>query len=269
MASSKSATLFQEAKSCVFVLKIFGCSENNTLMTYASGFSIGVDGFLLTCGHTFYKLSSVVIGVRSLDEDRFSHEAELVHLMPSWDLALLKVNNIESCGSIALAPDGSLREGETLYHIGHPHSFVGSCLIGNAAYSCSESAIIPKDSRTCEEFVCDPLSSTSEYRIMGHVFNRDVFAKPGRQVDEYEKELHPLVPIIQFSGLCCEDGCSGGPVFNDRKQIVGLLIGRVDGFEIAVHVTLLRFFVQDYLQQQSIGASTLLKSKDVPRKKKI
>lgn len=56
---------------------------------------------------------------------------------------------------------------------------------------------------------------------MGDIWNRHVFVDP--QSFTYEKNLHPFVPTKQMCGFICGEGCSGGPVFNVRGEVVGRL----------------------------------------------
>lgn len=271
----ESSDLLNLAKASVFVLKISGqFKKRKEKVIYASGFSIGVNGVLMTCASVLTNVSSLKIQVRSLNQEGFNETANVVHLSPEWDLALLKVGTINSSASMALAIDGSIFEGETLFHIGHPHNFVGSFLTGRAAYPCFENVILPNDSSTCEEYTCDPLSLTPRYRIMGHIWNDDVFGKLDDEEFEFERNLHPRIPIIQCAGMSCEDGCLGGPVFNDRGKIVGMMVAEVHGYQIAIHVTLLRLFVQRYIKQKNVCASIVdpkgkkLMEEFVPKKKK-
>ncbi|VFQ59407.1 unnamed protein product [Cuscuta campestris] len=271
----ESSDLLYLAKASVFVLKISGHFKKKKKAIYASGFSIGVDGVLMTCARVLTNIKSLKIEVRSLDEEGFNRTAKLVLLSTEWDLALLEVDRINSSASMTLAMDGSISEGEALFHIGHPHNFIGSFLTGRAAYSCVESVILPSDSCTCAKYACDPLDSTPRYRIMCHIWNDEVFAQFHGKEFQFEKNLHPHVPIIKCAGLSCEDGCLGGPVFNDRGKIVGMMVAQVHGYQISIHVTLLRFFVQRYIEQQNACSSSLdVKRKEpmeelVPKKKTL
>lgn len=60
-----------------------------------------------------------------------------------------------------------------------------------------------------------------------------------------QKSLVPSVPIVQCNGINAGPGCSGGPLFNLEGKIVGMLVGRVDGYDIAIHVTALKMFFSD------------------------
>jgi chemotaxis signal transduction protein len=60
-----------------------------------------------------------------------------------------------------------------------------------------------------------------------------------------EKNLRSLIPIIQCVGFSCVDvACSGGPVLNTRGEVVGMVVGERDEFQIALHVTTLKKLIE-------------------------
>ncbi|KAL6584611.1 hypothetical protein OROMI_003900 [Orobanche minor] len=59
-------------------------------------------------------------------------------------------------------------------------------------------------------------------------------------------------------------GCSGGPVFNSHGKVVGMLVGDFDACQIAIHVTMLKDFVKEFVELRSTAQG----SSDVEKKGK-
>ncbi|KAH0718290.1 hypothetical protein KY285_014321 [Solanum tuberosum] len=159
------------------------------------------------------------------------------------------VIDMNDCQYVGLNNSDSLSVGQTLLHIGHPNNFVGSFLTGKIAFECEGNIEIPTTNLTCKSYTPTALETTPEYRIMGDIWNRHVFVDP--RSFTYEKNLHPFVPVIQMYGFVCGEGCSGGPVFNFRGEVVGMVAMSANGYEIAIHVAILRETVRLFKEQHS------------------
>ncbi|KAL6584613.1 hypothetical protein OROMI_003902 [Orobanche minor] len=81
-----------------------------------------------------------------------------------------------------------------------------------------------------------------------------------------QKHLNAHIPIIQCAGFLCRHGCSGGPVFNSHGKVVGMLVGDFDACQIAIHVTMLKDFVKEFVELRSIAQGS--SSSDVEKKGK-
>ncbi|KAL8118664.1 uncharacterized protein LOC141661349 [Apium graveolens] len=165
-----------------------------------------------------------------------------------WDLALLKVNEVIDCSIGEFVSDGTIWKGQPLLHIGHIYEFVGSYLIGRACFSCVKDVIPPKNNETCGTYDSKAFKQTPEYRVMGHMWNSAYFTRNERLSFSFEKSLVPTVPIIQCNGINAGPGCSGGPLFDLEGKVAGMLVGSVDGYDIAVHVAALKMFYNDATQ---------------------
>ncbi|MCH90937.1 hypothetical protein A2U01_0011860, partial [Trifolium medium] len=124
---------------------------------------------------------------------------------------------------VARLGSGKLEVGETIMAFGHPWQFFASGMVGHNIYP-----------------------------IMGHAWNADIFnwAKddPTDMRDlSFEKNLLANCPIIQAAGMICGPGSSGSPVFNVKGEIVGMHLYGIKSFEVCVHVTALRSFLDNYL----------------------
>ncbi|KAF5751204.1 hypothetical protein HS088_TW02G00214 [Tripterygium wilfordii] len=113
--------------------------------------------------------------------------------------------------------------------------------MGHVSYRCVEDVFIPTDHQTCSQYDSTALTRTLNYRVMGDIWNVNVFRRLlAAQVKlEHAKNLHPLVPVIQCSSFV--SGPSGS-VFNG--EVVGMMVLVSEGYDIAVHVTLLREFMK-------------------------
>ncbi|XP_015064958.1 uncharacterized protein LOC107010226 isoform X2 [Solanum pennellii] len=239
--------LYNRFKPVLWVVRIKYIAENRHMETFGTAFSVSSDGLLLTTSHffpkTFYELD-----VRRLDEPNFQ-SATVAYEKPKWDVLLLQLIDMNDCPYVGLNNNDSLSVGQILLHIGHPYNFVGSFLTGKIAFECKGNIEIPRTNLTCKSYTPSALETTPEYRIMGDIWNRHVFVDP--RSFTYEKNLHPFVPVIQMCGFICGEGCSGGPVFNVRGEVVGMVAMSANGYEIAIHVAILRETLRLFKEQHS------------------
>ncbi|XP_050237531.1 uncharacterized protein LOC126687159 [Mercurialis annua] len=229
-----------ELKSIVWVLRVYCPNNNNQIVeSFSTAFSIDRNGLIMTSAHTFVK-RPYIITARRLHDVSFLHKVEEVHIKHTWDIAVLRVKNVSDCNFGRLAVDRSLFVGQKLLHIGHPGNLVGSLFVGTVAFPCMDDVDVPQDNQICSNYICTALDITPRYRIMGHIWNVDAWIKAKQNEYEFERQLHPQTPIIQIYGLGSREGCSGGPVFNIKGEIVGIMSMGFLGFEIAIHSSLLR-----------------------------
>ncbi|XP_050237533.1 uncharacterized protein LOC126687162 [Mercurialis annua] len=237
-----------ELKSIVWVLKLSLPSdyEIRTVNTFATAFSIDENGLIMTSAHLFRK-HAYQISARKLNDDKFLHEAEVVEIKSKWDIALLRVKNVSDCSFGRLATDSSLLVGQNVLHIGHSGNFVGSFLVGKVVFPCVR---VPLDNQICRNYICTALDITPRYRIMGHIWNTDVLMKVDQHNYAFEGQLHPQIPVIQIRGLGFTNSCSGGPVFNTKGEIVGMMsMGYMD-FEIAIHSSLFQQVLSEIVEEK-------------------
>lgn len=239
--------LYNRFKPVLWVVRIKYIAEERHMETFGTAFSVSSNGLLLTTAHFFPK-NFYELDVRRLDEPNFQ-SATVAYEKPKWDVLLLQVIDMNDCPYVGLNNNDSLSVGQTLLHIGHPNNFVGSFLTGKIAFECKGNIEIPMTNLTCKSYTPSALETTPEYRIMGDIWNMHVFVDP--RSFTYEKNLHPFVPVIQMCGFICGEGCSGGPVFNVRGEVVGMVAMSANGYEIAIHVAILRETLRLFKEQHS------------------
>lgn len=165
---------------------------------------------------------------------------------------MLKVKDIvAACQTANLASNGSLREGETLLSITNPHEFVGSFGVSSTMFPCVENVLFADPTlrgNSCSRY-SNSIDKTPNYRIMGHIWNRTNLAMSVNAglipKDNYYGKFHPLIPIIQCGDICTKEGCAGDPVFNTRREVVGIIVSNNSTNQVAIHVTLIREFVKE------------------------
>lgn len=236
--------LHENLKPIIWLIEVSGTIKKEETKVFATGFSMRNDGLVMTCAHTIRGMIVREIKARRLNEEKFE-TAKIKNMWPKWDLALLQVDKVIDCSVGEFVSDGSLWEGQRLLYIGHSRNLVGSYLIGRACFPCIADVIPPKNSETCGEYDPTARKKTPEYRVMGHVWNTEYFTRNRDVSSPFEKSLVPTVPIIQCNGFNTGPGCSGGPIFNMKGKVVGMLIAGLDGYDIAIHVAALKMFFSD------------------------
>ncbi|KAG9154645.1 hypothetical protein Leryth_021143 [Lithospermum erythrorhizon] len=243
------AKLNDDIKRVTWVIKI----NQDRKETIASGFGIKLrdsmnvkddDVVLITCAHILNNKGKRSITVRKIDDKDFALKAEILVIKPTWDLSLLVVKGGNATYAAEFAEDGAISNCETLLHVGHSYNLVYSLFVGRAVYPCVADCAQFSATEVCGDYVSSSLMETPKYRIMGHVWNKTYFDKNNQSQFQFEKNLWAHIPIIQCAGIHCRDGCSGGPMFNTKGHIVGMILGEFDGYQIGTHVALLKEFVR-------------------------
>ncbi|XP_043812056.1 uncharacterized protein LOC110613158 [Manihot esculenta] len=207
----------------------------------------------MTSAHILPKGCSIF--ARRQDENDFPYEVDILHHKLNWDIALLHIKGVHDSCYGRLARDRSLNVAQMLLYI-HPYSFVGSFLVGKVAFQCVDDVVLPTGTQTCQTYLSTALQSIPRYRIIGDVWNSHVFENFETNVKwTFEKSLHPLVPLIQIYGFVFGESSSGGPVFNTEGEIMGMLSMGSGGFDIAIHVSLLRQVMRE--KEEHLNIETL------------
>ncbi|XP_009608604.1 uncharacterized protein [Nicotiana tomentosiformis] len=120
--------------------------------------------------------------------------------------------------------------------------------MGKVAFGCVDDIEIPIGSVTCRTYTSTAMETPPKFRIMGDVWNVHVLGNSSVG-KSFEKNLHPCTPIIQMYGLICGEGSSGGPVFNVKGEVVGMVSGSASGYEYAIHVATLREILRLFKEQ--------------------
>lgn len=88
----------------------------------------------------------------------------------------------------------------------------------------------------CETYNSDAWECAPNSRILGHIWNKQFFKQSEKKSKsesfEFEKQLHPLVPLIHCNGFSTQYGCWGAPILNLRGEIAVMLISKVGTFDI-------------------------------------
>ncbi|KAL9242996.1 hypothetical protein vseg_016938 [Gypsophila vaccaria] len=238
--------LYESVKPIAWVVSIKWKSEEKSYFVPLTAYAIREDGYLMTCAHGGWdKIPDRVIEARQLG-DNVKYRAEVVAMSSRCDMCLLKIEATGLvCGKFG---SGKLEVGETVMLLGHPYHHVGSGMFGRVAYPCPKTASFSTiRAKTCETYKSREWKRTPKYRIMGHFWNEDVIERAENDAVNprdvsFEKRLYAQLPMIQMTGLVGGYGASGGPIFNLKKQIVGMYVMNQDGHEIGIHVSALKMF---------------------------
>lgn len=243
------ASLFglpDEKKNIIWVLTW----ENDSYLK--TGFAVSDSGHIMTTANLFNTGMIPLIKARRLDQDTFNI-AELVKIFPEWNLAMLKVNNRTPFGQFP--SNGDLVAKQSLLYIGHPNRYIGHCLFGRVSFPCLDMVTLPTlptdgDTLTCKLYQSN---ETLPYRVLGDIYNSNYFRnKNDDTTTKFMEDLHPLIPIIQANGFCWNkefegefggDGLEGGPMFDSKGKVVGMMFTEEEGCQLGIHASLLKHFM--------------------------
>lgn len=135
-------------KNIVWVIKPkFSNDASHDHERVFTGFSLNVQGFVMSCANSIGSRNRV-FEARRLNDDKF-FEVEVVHLNHQLNIVVLRVLEVDNFKYGKFAIDGSLFAGEALYHVGHDYlNLVGSVTRGRVAYQCVNDVTIPKGKKT-------------------------------------------------------------------------------------------------------------------------
>ncbi|KAF3667271.1 hypothetical protein FXO38_08693 [Capsicum annuum] len=246
--------LYYQCRKIIWLMRIRCHDDTQVDIT---GFTLGKEGYIITTQHSLPK-NIKEIEARPLHEDGFNYLVEVVLQKPSWNVVWLKImeikdndteiKNLNDISVGQLASDSSLSLGEVLLHIigadGHKKFadgsdawYVGSFSVGRVSFPCLDKVDLPKDNVCCKDYVFDYSSRMPRYRILGHLCNSQTHSNY-----DFGELVHPQLPLIQISDLNdCSYRTSGSPVFNDKGQVVGMMLfADANRFCFAIHASILR-----------------------------
>ncbi|MBF0170032.1 MAG: trypsin-like peptidase domain-containing protein, partial [Nitrospinae bacterium] len=87
--------------------------------TIGSGFLVNPNGYVVTALHTVQGRQTLLVRAQTLTGQR-SYEAEIVKIVPTHDLALLKIVSRDLFPFLAMGDSQKLAVGERLYTVGDP-----------------------------------------------------------------------------------------------------------------------------------------------------
>ncbi|KAL6556639.1 hypothetical protein OROGR_005927 [Orobanche gracilis] len=147
-------------------------NRNGTLTAFAIG-----PGLLMTCAHgNWLNYNRLKITAKCLNkEDTFIGSVVAKKLNCDMVMVQIRGEGVEEI-EVARLGSGKLEVGETIMAFGHLWHFFASGLVGHNIYPCVDN---PKfdlnDEVTCANYFNDSLPEPPICRIMGHVWNADIF----------------------------------------------------------------------------------------------
>lgn len=230
--------LFEEVKGVVWYIELTIVKEGNPVLHQGSGFSVTKDGCIMTCDHLFPTHGPILnVEARNYCESIF-RSVEVVRRYSKLDVAILQVKEPISCNYGQFSSNGSLYPGQPLASLGYPHRHPGTFVVGRASHHCVDVDMesLPKDDdKTCANYESSAVSRPQPYWKIGDSLD---YTDLG---NDFNKELHPLTPIIISSGLASYSGHSGSPVFKSDGTIIGMVIRT----NISIHVSMLKVCLED------------------------
>ncbi|XP_050205786.1 uncharacterized protein LOC126655593 isoform X2 [Mercurialis annua] len=234
------AIYHQRISNTIWVVRLETLVDGRSMVSTGTGFSIDGDGHIMTCNHVLDTREKATVSVRKTKGLPHWIRATIVRTYPMYDIAILKKPTTLRKDREIFAEDGSLVVGQTVAHIGNPYNMFGSFFRGKVSFPIFKDAAIPQDSQTCRNFKSNIIEfEPPRHSIMGHIWN-----SINRNFDT--SELHPQIPLIHINGFGICSGCSGGPVYNLKGEVIGMVI-LSDRYEtVAIHVNLLRYVSETF-----------------------
>lgn len=85
-----------------------------------TGFFIDNKGHILTCSHVVESSINIIIDIPNISTEKF--ECELIHIVPKFDIALLRVKNYKNKHFLEIGDSNNLEIGNKVFAVGFPKS---------------------------------------------------------------------------------------------------------------------------------------------------
>ena len=85
-----------------------------------TGFFIDNKGYILTCSHVVEHSINILIDIPNISTEKF--QCELIHIIPKFDIALLKVKNYKNKYFVELGDSDKLEISDAVFAVGFPKS---------------------------------------------------------------------------------------------------------------------------------------------------
>ena len=85
-----------------------------------TGFFIDNKGYILTCSHVVEHSINILIDIPNISTEKF--QCELIHIIPKFDIALLKVKNYKNKYFVELGDSDKLEISDEVFAVGFPKS---------------------------------------------------------------------------------------------------------------------------------------------------
>lgn len=224
-----------------------------------TGFCINQRGYILTCNHV---CKSDFVHCSNLGPGDWFAQAKVVRRLPSWDMALLLLEDTAQRFDYVKMCDEQDQVfcGQDVFAIGNPNELHKSFMIGKVGYSCDELNPLDMDFEAATDSykhkasVHDPLML---HRTIGNTSSDGDFPTK-----------NPNIPIIQIGRFCVDEGASGSPVFNKRGCVVGMHFASQGHQAFAIHFYALNHFISIVSRELDDEAQSSKIEKKKKKKKK-
>ncbi|KAL6579444.1 hypothetical protein OROMI_009660 [Orobanche minor] len=242
-----------------FLSKEFGEEHNSQ----GTGFCINKNGLVMTCAHLvdFQDMDNVHIMLRKKDTNgkETTMQAKFVKLFRKFDVCILQIiksgRKAISCDFVTFAEKTKkIRVGADVYYIGGPHGLAFTFACGRISYPCKYSlswAFLPSARlSTIERVLNDRVAVDLKTHYVVAKREPPPIGMPpldspfrvGATMDPEFSYLHEDAPLI-YADISSGGGASGGPLFNNRGEVIGMLIGGSRFGSFIIHHNALQSFI--------------------------